>query len=248
MLDNMRSSLGRGLPTLKVCKPHKFVLSVAGGGPSLADTAKDLTGYIATVNGSLRFLLSRPIIDGSPYFCGVMDPGEHIADALVADRNVRYYVASNCHPSVFDKLKSCSVVLWHTTPVSTGDEVNATDILARSGGDWLAVGGGCTMGLRWINLGYLLGFRIFNLHGMDSSFRGDSTHAYPDRMDGRSRITINGRSTRLNFLEQVNNFFSVMETFRRPEFDRTEIKVFGEGLLQDIIRSKNANLLCEAGE
>ena len=248
MLGNMRSSLERNLPALKVCKPHNLILSVAGGGPSLADTVKDLTGYIATINGSLKFLLSQPIVNGSPYFCGVMDPNEHIADGLVDDCNIRYYVASICHPAVFDKLKNCHVVLWHTTPISTGDEAGATDILKAYSKDWMAVGGGCTMGLRWINLGYVLGFRNFNLHGLDSSFRGSKTHAYPDRADKKNHLTVDGRETRLNFLAQVRDFLSVLETLQKPGFDRTEIKVFGEGLLQDTVRIKNADLLCQAGK
>jgi hypothetical protein len=234
MLANMASALDRGLPTVKVCRPHGHTLSIAGGGPSLADTCSELTGYIAAVNGSLKFLLNQPVIEGSPYFCGVLDAGEHIADMLVADKAVRYYVASTCAPSVFDKLKDCNVVLWHVTPASTGAPHHASLLIK----DDISIGGGCTMGLRWLNLGYVLGFRKFNLHGLDSSFRDGATHAYPDRADVKDRMKVGEYWTRPNFVAQMRDFFKVMSLFKTLE--PTEINVYGDGLLQDTWRKLGA--------
>lgn len=240
MVRNMRSSIARGLPPVAVCKPHKHVLSIAGGGPSLADTFGDLHGYVATINGSLRYLLTRPVIAGLPYFCGVCDPGEHIADLIEADRDVRYYVASVCHPSVFEKLKKCEVVLWHITPNSTGAAPDALKALNTMQSGWLAIGGGCTMGLRWLNLGYTLGFRHFEMHGFDSSFRDGATHAYPDRADAKEHLQVEGRSTRANFLAQISDFFRNLHTFSQPAFDPIVINVHGDGLLQDLFRQWRA--------
>lgn len=219
MLDNMRVNKARGLRELEPCRPHPTLLSIAAGGPSLADTCQNLTGYIAAVNGSLGYLLERGIV---PDACAVLDPGDHMAGQIVADRRVRYYIASICDPSVFDKLSDCDVTIWHPTPESIGADHAQP----------LSVGGGCTVGLRWLNLGYLLGFRRFHLHGMDSSFR-ESTHAYPDRADDKERITINGRQTRRNFLAQVNDFFDILARFEQPDIEPVSIDVFGDGLLQD---------------
>jgi hypothetical protein len=217
MLDNMRTNSARGLKELEPCRPHPALMSVAAGGPSLADTYKDLAGYIVAVNGSLGFLLEKGIV---PDACAVLDPGEHMS--VVADKRVRYFIASICDPSLFDKLRDCDVTIWHPTSESIGVEYPET----------LSVGGGCTMGLRWLNLGYLLGFRRFHLHGLDSSFR-ETTHAYPDRADSKERITVNGRQTRFNFLAQVNDFFDVLDRFSKPDIEPVEIEVFGDGLLQD---------------
>jgi hypothetical protein len=233
MLANMRSALARGLPEVTICKPHGLTLSVAGGGPSLADTFKEMQGYIAAVNGSLAWLLNHEIKNGSSYACGIMDAGEHIADMIVADDRVRYYVASICDPKVFDKLKGCDVRLWHVSPKSTEDPDGVEALLTSERPEhWLAIGGGCTMGLRWINLGYMLGFRTFHLHGLDSSFRDNSTHAYPDRADTKDRIMFNGRETRPNFLAQVYDFKGVLNTMAMQD-PTIKIEVFGDGLLQD---------------
>lgn len=235
MLANMRSSIARGLPQVTPCKPHGLVMSVAGGGPSLADTYRDLDGYICAVNGSLKFLLDREIKEGASYACGIMDAGDHMADMIVANPKVRYYVASICDPTVFEKLKDCDVRLWHVTPDSTEDPEGVKAALDDSyPGRWCTVGGGTTMGLRWVNLGYFLGFRKFKLHGLDSSFRGGASHAYPDRADQKDWIEIGGRWTRLNFLSQVESLFATIDVFANdPNLDDIGIEVFGDGLLQD---------------
>ena len=234
MLENMRAAIARKLPEATACKPHGLTLSVAAGGPSLADTYQELDGYIAAVNGSLAFLMDREKKPDASYCCGIMDAGEHIADMIVADSQVRYYVASICDPAVFDKLKECDVRLWHISPESTEDPAGVTAVLNEAYPDhWHAIGGGCTMGLRWVNLGYLLGFRKFDLHGLDSSFRDGATHAYPDRADTKDRIEFNGRMTRPNFLAQVYDFFGLLNRIDAPDHEPVTIRVFGEGLLQD---------------
>lgn len=229
MLENMRSALSRGLPEVRRCRPHSHLLSVCGGGPSLADTFRDAKGYIAAINGSQRFLTENGIL---PDACGILDPGRHMPDVITADRRVRYFVASICDPGVFDKLKDCMVHLWHPSGVCGSEAA-----LELRGGDWLQVAGGCTMGLRWINLGYVLGFRTFHLHGMDSSFRDGETHAYPDRERDGAILTINGRKTRANFWEQVGDFMATLQAFKQPDIEPVTFEVFGDGLLQDVYRA-----------
>ena len=141
MLANMRSAIGRGLPQIARCKPHGLTLSIAGGGPSLADTFREMEGYIAAINGSLAFLLSHEIKENASYACGIMDAGAHIADMIVADPRVRYYVASICDRSVFDKLAGCDVRLWHVTPESTRDADGVKAILDEGyPNHWHAIG------------------------------------------------------------------------------------------------------------
>jgi hypothetical protein len=129
---------------------------------------------------------------------------------------------------VFDKLRGCHVVLWH--PLGPpGLEDLLKQLMPH---DWFAIGGGTTMGLRWLNLGYVMGFRTFRMHGLDSSFRDDRTHAYPDRDRGQV-VTVNGRRTRLNFLVQIEDFKALLERFGQPDFEPIDLDVLGDGLLQD---------------
>jgi len=241
MVENIRSALKRGLRELPACKPHGESLAVAAGGPSLSDTYGILQnqGHIAAVNGSLKFLLDRGIV---PEFCGVLDASPHMADVVVADSRVRYLVASNCDPSLFDILLNagCRVWIWHPTPASIGTGDGARLLQEAKPENWLMVAGGCTIGLRWVNLGYLLGYRSFHLHGLDSSFRGDKTHAYADRRCGawvdENALEICGRRTSLNFLQQVTDCAAMIELFTGPTVEATELHVYGDGLLQDCWR------------
>lgn len=235
MVENMRSALARGLPELKLFRPHGETLAIAAGGPSLQDTYEKLEGHVAAANGSLAFLLGKGLV---PHFCGVLDANPHMAGVVVADPRVNYLIASNCHPSLFDKLlaSGCKVWLWHATGRSLGT-MEADEVLRKSRPDtWLSIFGGSTIGLRLVNIGYALGYRRFHLHGMDSSFRGDTTHAYPDRRTGewaqQSSIEVDGYRTSLNFLQQVGDFALLLSRMAKPDTDPVEFEVFGDGLLQ----------------
>lgn len=234
--DNIRSSVARGLPVARMCSPSTDTLSIIGGGPSLADTYKDLTGYVAAMNGSLAFLLDKGIV---PHMCGVCDPSPHMADIIVAHPDVLYFLASSVHPTVYDKLldAGCRVVRWNMTGIPGGDELyKAIDR------DSMIVPGGSTMGLRWLTLGYTMGFRRFDLHGMDSSFRGKSSHAYPDHQDGKEWLTFEGYPTRVNFIGQVADFLGTLERLKDEDIEPVQIRVFGDGLLQSkFLKWKDAN-------
>jgi len=227
MLEHVRSALGRNLPLPQLCRPHGRTLSVAGGGPSLSETYPQLDGVIVTANAGLGFLLSKGI---TPWACGLLDARPHIADLIEPHPGVFYFVASICHPSVFDKLKGCKVVLWHPSGMP-----GIADVLPPST-DMIA--GGTTMGMRWINLGHYMGFRKFEMHGLDSSYRGDQTHAYPDSRDGKAgTIEINGYRTDNNFLTQCTDWFQLAEMFALDD-DKPQVNFHGDGLLQSMVRAR----------
>lgn len=236
MLENMKSALGRGLPEIEMCCENGHTLSVVAGGPSLADTYKELSGYIAAINGSLGFLLDKGIV---PNACGVFDPGQHMADVVQPDRRVRYFVASICAPRLFDKLikARCHVELWHPS----GHDLHEAYLREMRPDSWLMIGGGHTMGLRWINLGYVFGFRTFRMHGLDSSFKDDKTHAYPDWRDNRgdAPLIVDGYKTSLAFMQQVMDFCELLRKLKQDNLG-LDIELLGEGLMQSCWRRYKA--------
>lgn len=226
LLEHVRYAMTLGLPEIKQCAAHDGILSIAGGGPSLADTYKDLTGFVAAANGSLSYLIEKGV---TPQMCGVCDPSEHMVDIIDAVPGVAYFIASCVHPKVFDKLiaAGCTVYLWHLHPIDGLDEV-----LSEYYPDgWVQIPGGCSMGTRWLTLGYHLGFRNIHVHGLDSSFR-ETSHAYADHQDAKEWITFDGYKTRIPFLGQINDFIGLMEDGRKPDVEPIEITMHGEGLLQ----------------
>lgn len=225
---HVERAMSLGLKQLDTpCRAHGHTLSIVGGGPSLADTYKDLTGYIVAINGSLKWLLDRGVV---PYACGVLDPGDHIADALVAEPRVRFFVSSTCHPSVFEKLKDCTVTLWHPG----GSDIVNKAIFDRNP-EATIVGGGCTMGLRWFTIGYMLGFRKFKCFGMDSCFTAERTHAYPDWKDDNYEkfFKTRGWLTSKDMMQQVADYIIMRERFRKGDVDPIEIEMFGNHLMRE---------------
>lgn len=223
MLENVRSALARDLPPVKPCRRHDTVMSIAGGGPSLEDTWRDLTGLIVAANASLGFLLEKGV---TPWACGLLDPRPHIADLVEPHPEVFFFVASVCHPTVFDKLKGCKVGIWHPSGLP------GLERALPAGTNMIS--GGCTMGLRWLNIGYFMGFRAFEAHGLDSSYRGDRTHAYPDYRDGReTTLMVDGYPTALNFLQQIEDYRATVAMFDSLA-DAPRIRLHGTGLLQSM--------------
>jgi len=227
-VSHVEKSMSLGLPQFgKKCRAHSNVLSIVGGGPSIKETVGELHGYVVAINGSLKWLLDR----GQKVFaCGVLDPGEHIAEGLVRNDNVRYFVSSTAHPNTFDKLKGLNVTIWHPGGC---DEVNK--VVFERNPDALIIGGGCTMGLRWINLGYMLGFRKFDCYGMDSSFSKDGTHAYPDWKDDAEErfIKSRGYTTSRDMLQQVADYLVARERFTFPDSDGIEVNMHGDHLMRE---------------
>lgn len=208
------ASVPPNLHDLSRFNSHDRTLCIAAGGPSLADTIGDLTGDVVTVNASLDYVMNNW---GKPWACGIADRSEHIADLVTPYSGVFYFVESRVHSNVWDKLSGCEIIRWYTT-----EEKDKP----------LQIGGGCTMGLRWFNIGYILGYRKFHFHGMDSSYRKGMTHAYPDRRDGKEHMIVEGYETAPNFMEQVIDFIALMERIKQPDIEPVEITVHGEGLLQ----------------
>lgn len=220
MHDNVRSAMARGLPEVKPAGRHDRLMSVAAGGPSLAETWPELEGVTVSVNASLSFLLEKGV---KPWACGVFDPRPHMADLVERREDVFYFLGSICHPRLFDKLHGCKIGLWHPRGMpGIDDTVGASRCL---------IGGGGTMGLRWLDLGYFMGFRKFHAHGLDSSFKNGKTHAYPDHRDAMGALNLFGYETSMNFIEQVDHWFKTKAKFQR-EGDPPQIKLFGDGLLQ----------------
>lgn len=225
ILGYIKENIKLQLPEVRPCHAHTHSMSVTGGGPSLKDTQDELSGYICTVNGSHDYLLEQGI---RPNACGILDPKPEIANRITPQEDVHYYVASMAHPDVFEKLSGYHVIRWHASGLPGIEGL----LRAERPDDWYLIGGGSTMGLRWLNLGYVCGFREFHLHGLDSSYQNGNTHAYSDHKR-KNQITIDGRKTSPNFMQQVMDFGAVLDRFEQADMDNTDITLYGDGLLQD---------------
>lgn len=212
-----------------MCAFHDTRMSIVGGGPSAADTLSEITGYVATVNKAHDWLIEQGV---RVHACGLIDPVPWLANYITPHREVTYFVASLCHPLVFDKLEDFKVILWHA---GQGEAVPMDDIVEPGA---LLIPGGSSMVLRWLDLGHVLGFQKFDLHGFDCSNCGGKHHAYEFQQDdGHPTVMEDGYETDRLLLQQRDDLFRRLEFFERERYPM-EITVHGEGLLQKTFRDR----------
>lgn len=150
-------------------------------GPSLNDTWEALRDYdaIVTCSGAHKFLIDRGIV---PDWHLEVDPRAHKVKLIGQPHaDVKYLIASTCHPAVFDHLEGYDVKLWHVFD-STEDALRTLPH-----GEW-AITGGCSVGLRAIGIAAFLGFRELHVFGMDGSEGATGKHAaeHPNQPQGHS--------------------------------------------------------------
>jgi hypothetical protein len=143
-------------------------LTVIANGPSAKTVdLRYLTRETNTlaVNGSLKLFLDQGV---SPTYWVACDPQELVADFLPDNppEYTQYFIASKCHPRVFDKLRGLDVLLWHLNdhPVS---------------GRWnIPPSSSVTICAAWLM--NRLGYTDFDFYGWDGCYINGYHHASED--------------------------------------------------------------------
>lgn len=235
----MVAALGEDLrhAAMKVCIQQKLpklwpvpigfeTASIVCFGPSLADTWKDIQRPIITMSGSHDWLIRRGVI---PDYHIDMDPRPHkLVHIIKPHKDVQYLMASVCHPFTWSILKGYNVKTWH---VVSGKHTR--EWLEQNDPRTLLIAGGSTIGLASIHVGGVLGYRRFEIFGMDGCFKNGTRHAGKHYGHDQKPIewTANGRTwttskimmnANQELLNMLNNFpfFAVLH---------------GEGLQQGMV-------------
>lgn len=234
-LDNIRSAVARGLPGLPMRDWSDRPYVQVGGGPSLKYTWGAVayhmhTDNIIVANDVHEFLRERGVTFHGCYVNEVLPKQARLFDNVLPD--VTYYVASQSHPSTFDKLlaKGANIVVWHLA------ENGVVDLLGELGVNEPAIGGGGSAGLRMLNIAtHYWGARDVHWHGYDGSAGGQS-HAYEHRVNLTVPVWCAGR-------EFLTNTYLVRQTvdFIEDSVPRlpkgTDVQVHGDGLLPHAYRT-----------
>jgi 6-hydroxymethylpterin diphosphokinase MptE-like len=194
-------SIRLALPQAMPYSQNDDTVLLVCGGPSLNSTTPDLVqsywrgGKVVTVNGSYNWCIERNI---KPSATVVLDAREFnkrfIEPAVVG---CRYLLASQCHPATFAAARGRDVILWHA--LSTGDdELAMLDRYYGKKGEgeqtvrnhW-PVTFGTTVGLRAISLLRMLGYKRFEIFGLDSCWLDLAHHGYAQpENDGEDRFNV----------------------------------------------------------
>ena len=215
-LENIQSCLERGFPDMQGQAPHWGRWNICGGGPSLRkEYSKLKKGVIVSVNGSHDYLLSKKV---KPDVFVMVDPREHNERFVRRpQRGIKYLIAAHCDPEVFDRLEGYDVEIWY--PIEYGLPLPS-------------IGGGSTVGMRAISIGYILGFRNIHLYGFDGCMK-ESHHAYPQKENDDEpvkKITYQGKDFYMTEWQcaQAHNF---EEMVKHLDFNLT---VHSSGVIKHI--------------
>jgi hypothetical protein len=150
-------------------------MTLACYGPSLEQTWQTLQRPILSMSGATHWLAERGVI---PDYHVDMDPRPHKVKHLDPPvSGVHYLMATVCHPNTWELLRGQQVTVWHTySGKETYDWVEGID----EGSE--VIHGGSTIGLTALHVAGVMGYRHFEIHGMDGSFNDDTRskrHAGP---------------------------------------------------------------------
>jgi uncharacterized Rossmann fold enzyme len=249
---NVLSAIARDLPWFTGHPAHKDTAVICCGGPSLRESLENIRfrkrhgGRIISVNNTLSFLLENGIKPDSHVMLDARP--ENAAFVREPPQGVRYLIASQCDPSVFDALADQNVLVWHNMSVGM-EPLFEPHVLAMMRGDegakpMVLVPGGGTVGLRAICLAWLSGYRKIHVYGMDGSFRDNAHHAYPQALNDGDRpleVQLGPNSKRYRcapwMVRQAHEFH---DAYTQLSTEGVSIVVHGEGLIPDMARALRA--------
>ena len=238
--DNIEKNIQRGLPQVR---PHETqegkTVGLVLGGPTLQETFPDLLEKrqngmpVITVNGSHKYCMAGGLVPSAMIMLDSREFNNRFVYPLVED--CKYFISSQCHPSVFDNLKDNQVWIWHCA----GDD-NFDLLKEVYGEDYYPIMGGATVALRAVHLLRMLGFHKFEMYGFDSCIMGEH-HAYEQpENDGEEvlDVVVSGREflcTAAHY-HQAKEFVDMIS----KTGEHYDLAVHGDGLISHIIKNPNS--------
>ena len=170
MNANVTATMARGYTRInEFLSTCSGTCSIVGSGPTIKETYKELKGEVIAINSATRFLLENGVV---PRWAMIWDASPLCESFAIPHPDITYLVGARCHPSVFEKLSACKVVVWHA-----GGDHNIADFLAEHNILEPMINGGSAGVTRAMYLACALGYRDLHLFGADSSYAEDgNTH------------------------------------------------------------------------
>ena len=208
---------------------------IVGGGPSLSQHIEKIKQLRANgvkliaINGAYKWCLDNGITPSAMVMVDARKFNARFTQPVVED--CKYFIASQCHPSVFKGLPKDRTYVWHTQA-----EI-LKEMLEAQFEECYPVPGGSTVLLRAIPLFRMLGFKRFHIFGCDSCLEEDKHHAYEQLENDDELIipvNVSGKIFNCNpwMISQAQEFIDLI----RMVGDEIELEVYG-GLLHHILES-----------
>ncbi len=182
-IENIKVTLGKPLPYIQKLPEFQKVkgndkpIALIAGGPSINNYIDDIKKFKTTIAcGSANdWAMNNGII---PTYAVICDPDPiSINYYQKLDTETKYLISTACDPKIFDHLKDYQVIAWHCHSDEIAEKIKTQNIMPPT--EYYAISGGCTVGLRALNIAIVLGYTNIHMFGFDSCLgEKDKHHAY----------------------------------------------------------------------
>ena len=247
--ENIRSAMLRGLKSVPIVPAHDNTMVLVGYGPTLGEHITEIRrtkGDVFTTSGAHRMLLDNGIV---PTGHLESDPRDHKAVGFgKPDPRVVYFLASAASRKTFDAVHGFETWLFHVT-----SSAMESTLIQSMDPNAFTIDGGTNSGMMLIGLGTVLGYRKFEIFGMDCSFKCDDTllrwpkdepmpadtrervkfHAglHPNDDQDLYRVWIGDRP----FLSSPQLFQSAQDFMSLSASSRCRFTLHGDGFLRNLV-------------
>jgi hypothetical protein len=240
--ENVASAVRRPhLPWFTGHQERKGTVVLCCGGPSLRDSLPAIRDHkrrgavVVSVNNALGFLMEHGVTPSSHV---MLDARPENAAFVRSGPDIRYFVASQCHPDVFDALEGKDVIVWHNAVGDGEDLEKIAKPYETADRPIIQVPGGGTVGLRAMWLIWFSGFRKLHVYGMDGSYEDGAHHAYAQPLnDGEEllQVMMGGKAYACArwMARQAEEFRGTWRDLQRYGM---RLFVHGRGLIPDMAR------------
>jgi SAM-dependent methyltransferase len=241
--ENIRKNAEAGWQNMHPHPIQDTEIMVLCGGPSLNDFEGEIIKLrnqgmpMVTCNGTYNWAIERGlnpsmqmIIDARPFNKRFTRP---VVDGC------KYFISSQCDPSIFEGLPKENTWLWHVSGLEDG----VKELLDELYPDWwFPVPGGSTVMTRGLALLRMLGFHKLHVYGFDSCYRDDEHHAYEQPENNynlHNRVVASCGGTRTFLCDawmyvQAQEFMQMVRIFGD---EGPDLNVKGDGLIAHIIET-----------
>lgn len=230
------------------CIPNRDKIVVVSAGPMMVpeDLIKEVEAgnRIVAVKHALKRLKDGGI---KPWACILLDPREHVYDFVQEpDTDVIWFVASQVHPKVVEKLLASGCNVWgYHAPVGAGEfELFKQQPCA-------VIPGGSASATRGLHLLEALGFRKYRLYGYDlCHHKKPDMNATGDMGSPKYlSMTIGAKSSVINmekdFWTEGQLAAQIQELKDLVDHPNWEIEAFGFGVMPFLVKTREVNNLRE---
>lgn len=242
-IGHARINNARDVPDFRMAPEHGRTLMICAGGPSIKDTLPQIRDRLAAgnvsiiaINDTYDWLVDQGI---TPDYFAMAEIAEWPKEFLTkAQPQTTYFLADIAHPSGFDRLSGFNVVRWHLGSMDDDPfQKPYRDVIKQLIPQWCEVGGGEAVSTKAIALGHALGYRDFEMYGVDGCYReGERSHAYLHRFTSWPElVTCEGRVFLAPYYlaRQADDIRRMCEIWKGA----FTLRCYGDGLVQHMHRT-----------